>query len=394
MQAAGTAKFSRTTDEMLLRLQTLDGPIVRIDERVAAILESVDAKEEQTILDWISPVLYSSHHDMVSESRMPDTCDWLLQHPKYQEWRSSSGCALLWLQGSVGTGKTFLTSKVIDDQRALLDSGPNDEAIAFFYFNRSELSRSSALACLRSLVRQFSTCHTGHGRIQPTLRNLYNSCRRDARTLSKELCKKQLAESLKLFPRSILVLDALDECLHESDRLELVMTLKALMEESPRPFQVFISGRPNGDIRDALRGCTSVEIKVDDNKDDIAKFVNEKVKNHRGWRDFSQETKKTVIDTLIAKGQAMSVPLKALSCSLPGLVLTHQSESALGFAGYIFKFTSCQRDAWSRKYFFDFNSCPKTLKPHTQKYTHSRSRPVARLSQGSPNVPSCGLWRL
>lgn len=295
---------------------------------------------------------------------------------------------------AVGTGKTFLTSKVIDDQRALLDSGPNDEAIAFFYFNRSELSRSSALACLRSLVRQFSTCHTGHGRIQPTLRNLYNSCRRDARTLSKELCKKQLAESLKLFPRSILVLDALDECLHESDRLELVMTLKALMEESPRPFQVFISGRPNGDIRDALRGCTSVEIKVDDNKDDIAKFVNEKVKNHRGWRDFSQETKKTVIDTLIAKGQAMSVPLKALSCSLPGLVLTHQSESALGFAGYIFKFTSCQRDAWSRKYFFDFNSCPKTLKPHTQKYTHSRSRPVARLSQGSPNVPSCGLWRL
>lgn len=99
VQAAESARTAEITDELVSWLQKLDTPIARMDERVAKVLEAVDAREEQEILEWISPLPYSSYHDFIAEIRMPDTCDWILRHPRFQEWERSSGCALMWLWG-------------------------------------------------------------------------------------------------------------------------------------------------------------------------------------------------------------------------------------------------------------------------------------------------------
>lgn len=206
----------------------------------------------------------------------------------------------------VGTGKTCLISKVIDDQKGLLGSGPNDEALAFFYFNRDDPSRKSPLDCLRSLVRQFSTCYDRHTFIRPALRTLHENCRIKGGLLSQEICETQLADSLNLFPRSTIIIDALDEC-DAKDRSKLVKTLDKLMDKSQRPLKLFISSRPDVDIGVAFRGRASVVIGVKDNQDDIAKFIQEKVTNHRKWAKFSSKTKEMVVQTLEEKSQAMSV---------------------------------------------------------------------------------------
>lgn len=99
VQAAESARTAEITDKLVSWLRKLDTPIARMDERVAKVLEAVDAREEQEILEWISPLLYSSYHDFIAERRMPDTCDWILRHPRFQEWERSSGCALMWLWG-------------------------------------------------------------------------------------------------------------------------------------------------------------------------------------------------------------------------------------------------------------------------------------------------------
>lgn len=85
--------------KLSLQIRDLNAPVVRIDEKVSELLESVSKQEEQRILEWMSSVPYSSHHDAVAEKRMDGTCDWLLLHAKFQEWETSSGCTLLWLQG-------------------------------------------------------------------------------------------------------------------------------------------------------------------------------------------------------------------------------------------------------------------------------------------------------
>lgn len=207
---------------------------------------------------------------------------------------------------SGGTGKTFLTSKVVDYKIGLLNSSPNDEAVVFFYFNRSDSARNSALACLRSLVRQFSTCRSRQGHIQSSFKKLYEECVRCGRSMTWELCKKQITESLNLFPRSTIIIDALDEC-DEDDRPNLVQILNEMMKTSRRPLMIFISSRPDGDIKNAFRDRVNVEIGVKDNQDDIARFVRGKVKNNLRWAKFSEETKERVVTTLIEQSQAMSV---------------------------------------------------------------------------------------
>ena len=48
-------------------LESLHSPILRIDERVSSLLETVGDEEHLKILDWISEVLYGKHHETVKE---------------------------------------------------------------------------------------------------------------------------------------------------------------------------------------------------------------------------------------------------------------------------------------------------------------------------------------
>lgn len=106
VQAAEAQRSARSNTDVIRRLEILNSPVVRIDERVASMLEKVEAEEEQEILDWISSVPHSGHHDTVVENRMDDTCGWLLRHRKFREWEISSGSCLMWLQGTSKT--TFI----------------------------------------------------------------------------------------------------------------------------------------------------------------------------------------------------------------------------------------------------------------------------------------------
>lgn len=141
--------------------------------------------------------------------------------------------------------------------------------------------------------------------MRPALKTLFQNCKREGRVLGRDLCTKQLAESIDLFPRTTIILDALDEC-NEDDREDLVKILDDLMKNSSRPVLVFISSRPDGDIRLAFRDRTSVEVGVEDNQDDIAKFVRDKIDNAGNrWRQIPVKTKTKVISTLLEKSQGM-----------------------------------------------------------------------------------------
>jgi hypothetical protein len=81
-------------------LESLRTPILRIDEKVSSLLEVVDYMERLNILDWVSNVLYGTHHDTVSQQRTEDTCEWILRHKRYVEWQDTSSSEALWLRGT------------------------------------------------------------------------------------------------------------------------------------------------------------------------------------------------------------------------------------------------------------------------------------------------------
>jgi ankyrin repeat domain-containing protein 50 len=81
-------------------LESFQVPILRIDQTVSSFLEKVDERERLETLEWISNVRYGVYHATVKEQRTRGTCEWLLEHSQFQEWRDTSSSVILWLHGT------------------------------------------------------------------------------------------------------------------------------------------------------------------------------------------------------------------------------------------------------------------------------------------------------
>lgn len=141
---------------------------------------------------------------------------------------------------------------VIDHVQSLLQASPNPEGFAFFYCSRNgnDQKRRESLSVLQSYVRQLSADIWKPGNMLKSLRDRRREMmKRGSNHLSFEARKELLLESMKLYTKTALVLDALDECEKDSHR-ELVEVIEDLLSKSERPLKVFISSRPDGDIRE------------------------------------------------------------------------------------------------------------------------------------------------
>ncbi|KAH8586045.1 hypothetical protein B0O99DRAFT_586459 [Bisporella sp. PMI_857] len=266
--------------------------------------ERVNDEERFKILEWISPIQYGKHHDTVKEARTSNTCEWLLQDERFRNWEDASSSVILWLQGSPGAGKTFLTSRVIDHVQSRLRSSLSKEGFAFFYCNRNEEERRKPLSVLRSYARQLSTAAGHPEKMRKKLHDSWRETTLRGSDLGFEACHEQLLESVNLYPRTTLVLDALDECEPDSRR-KLVNAIKLLLSKSERPLKVFISSRPNQDIRSHFISEPNVEIQARHNEEDIRKFIDEEIINHESWRDMSPSLQEEIIKILFDRSQGM-----------------------------------------------------------------------------------------
>ena len=94
-QAENDAKVQKQLHGLL----ELAEPVLRVDENIKTVLQQLEMDEITRILQWISPIEFRRHHDTVRELRTKNTCDWLLQRPKFGQWASATTPMTLWLQG-------------------------------------------------------------------------------------------------------------------------------------------------------------------------------------------------------------------------------------------------------------------------------------------------------
>jgi len=203
-----------------------------------------------------------------------------------------------------GAGKTYLTSRVIDEIRDALNSNPNHEGLAFFYCNRNEIERQEPLSVLRSFVRQLSTIAHDEDSIQKNLRQLHIQTRLKASELNMDICKGLLLEFINLYPKTTLILDALDEC-DTHKRGVLIEIFDHFLNHASRPVKIFISSRPDGDIKERLKSRANIEIQATDNQDDIATFVKSEITKHRRWKKISPGLQAEIVETLQERSQGM-----------------------------------------------------------------------------------------
>ncbi|KAK2013437.1 hypothetical protein LZ32DRAFT_676202 [Colletotrichum eremochloae] len=310
LQSAALPCEAKPGEQHRRLLQSLEMPLKRVDANVTAVLQKLEEKDKKEAMEYISAIPVGKHHNEKREKRTKGTCEWLVKHPRFLEWENSPCSSVFWLQGNIGTGKSFLSSKVIDrycnhDQTTGQTPSEHDEGFAFFYCNSSDPARQSIPEILKSYIRQLGEVSRHPESVHGALYNLYRKKEQIQSDITIEDCVTALVEMINSYPRTVLILDALDEC--KDTRQDLAKMFKRLVGESNHLLKIFIASRPEHDIGECLgpfQGSNAtIAISTNDNHGDIKTFVDTEVDNFT--TNWMSETKQLVKNVLVEKSDGM-----------------------------------------------------------------------------------------
>ncbi|KAI0514613.1 hypothetical protein F5B22DRAFT_224871 [Xylaria bambusicola] len=84
--------------------------------------------------------------------RFGNTANWIFQTSEFRNWIDEKGYPLLWCLGKIGSGKSIVTSSVID--RLFLEKGHSKGPISYYFAHFSEPESLNSATVLRSLLKQ------------------------------------------------------------------------------------------------------------------------------------------------------------------------------------------------------------------------------------------------
>ncbi|OBS15059.1 hypothetical protein FPOA_14076 [Fusarium poae] len=315
--------------ELKRMLKDFDAPIKRWDEALHNITDQLHRERRNGILRWMSDEPYEKHHVQARSEVLEGTGKWLLHDPTFLRWKNESASSILWLHGIPGSGKSKLTSIVVEDA---LEASQQKQAPAPAYFycsrNTAEPNRSDPSKIVTSIARQLSTPETG-GPLLDAAIEVYK--RREEKAFASGPLRLDESKelTLKLLKRyedatMTIVIDALDEC-NPATRGDLLDALEDLLKTSPCLLKIFVSSRTDQDIVYKLDNYPNLDLDSNRNSEDINLFVRSETKrliDKGSLLRFSTEREKIhnkVVDELISGAQGMfrwvSLQLQAL-CQL------------------------------------------------------------------------------
>ncbi|KAF9034958.1 hypothetical protein BDP27DRAFT_827359 [Rhodocollybia butyracea] len=157
------------------------------------------------IRDWLNPPDTSVNFNAASEKHTPGTGQWLLSDPTYLKWKNGE-IHLLWIQGKVGSGKTVLSTTIIDDIKQ------TQSTVCFYYFDNRDNSGAKAKnyrGFLLSILFQMAICQD---KLHPALHSLYKNCKNGSMQASLKDLESALAEVVRDMQSVYIILDAMDDC--------------------------------------------------------------------------------------------------------------------------------------------------------------------------------------
>ena len=107
---------------------------------------------EQRVLDQLSSRNYISPLKRLRKRRYGDTGLWLSETQEYLRWINEPSKSVFWLHGILESGKSVLTSTIVDD--LLRREANGDLKLLFFFFEHDEVESLQSRNILRCLLRQ------------------------------------------------------------------------------------------------------------------------------------------------------------------------------------------------------------------------------------------------
>ncbi|KAJ7279599.1 hypothetical protein C8J57DRAFT_1712589 [Mycena rebaudengoi] len=265
------------------------------DARIAVVKEKLEK--------WLKPANMSDKQHETLKLHHEGTGLWFLDGRQLTEWIAKPG--FLWIEGNCGTGKSVISSTVI--QKLIHDRPPSDHgtaAVGYFYFDFRDDKKQLVDTMLRSVVFQLS----GQS-LNPYagLNSQYEKLSQGQTLPTTQDLLGILNQLLLEFRRTYIVLDALDEC-RDTDLPLLIELLSKLRTRTESSLHLLLTSQPRYIFAVAFEGVQRVIMESKTTQKDIEHFVSDEVQsrlerlNHwKHWKLRAEE----IIAKVVEKSNGM-----------------------------------------------------------------------------------------
>ncbi|KAJ6487633.1 ankyrin repeat-containing domain protein [Mycena sanguinolenta] len=270
--------------------------------KIGATIDKVhEVVLEKKLEEWLRspPDMRQKQHE-TQKLRQEGTGRWFLEGNAFVEWEDNPG--LLWIQGASGTGKSVLSSsviqKLIGDQQ-LFEDFNKSSAVAFFYFDFKAKDSNAVETALRRIVLQMSAQSPHPHR---TLDKQYQLSRGQALPNYRELLRL-LQELLRELGRTYIIFDALDEC-PETEFRRLMELISMLRRWNSSPLHFLITSQPRAGFTDELGEVPGVFLESKFTQPDIELFIASELRENRKMKTWASHADE-ILHRVVYKSNGM-----------------------------------------------------------------------------------------
>ncbi|RYO87579.1 hypothetical protein DL766_008356 [Monosporascus sp. MC13-8B] len=250
---------------------------------------------------------------------LEDCFSWILEDSQLKDWRDNKDTRLLWIKGDPGKGKTMLMIGLVDGMTDRL--GPH-ESSAFFFCQNTEPHLNNGVSVLRGLIWKLLSENRTLSRYIPAEYRLAAKDKRKALFESNSnkffILKTMLSAMLKdaAFEAIYLLVDALDECDKDSDKLVDWIADNAADPQSKAKW--LVSGRPTQMLEETFRPDgqlqkLSLELNHEHVSQAVSLFIKRKVEALAKRKQYNKGLQRTVEEKLVEKAESTFLWV-ALAC--------------------------------------------------------------------------------
>ncbi|KAI9744634.1 MAG: hypothetical protein M1818_002163 [Claussenomyces sp. TS43310] len=230
-----------------------------INNYSASIVDENKRLRKRCIQAFYTPIEGHSEQKDTNPSREKDTCLWVLNNPRFRDWRDKSTSTLLWVTADPGCGKSVLSRALLDE--GLLASDPKNAVTCYYFFKDISDDLRSVTKALSALLQQlFSAKGTAH-LIKHALPMFQANEEKIPATIEAMWAIIESIAADSECDNVVFLLDALDQC-DSKGRIKLIEKLKR-QETSGRcgslgsKLKIIVTSRPYWEIEKEFESLTN-----------------------------------------------------------------------------------------------------------------------------------------
>lgn len=259
---------------------------------VVKLLQHKEDEERRIVLDWITPIDYTSEQNDFIARRQLGTGKWLLNSIEFQEWLKTKQ-RTLFCPGIPGAGKTILTSIVIENLQEQIQNNSNI-GISYVYCNFRRKKNQKAEDLLLSLLKQLTQ---GQCFLPESVKALYDHHKEKRTRPSFDEISKTFQSVAVIYSRTFIIVDALDEC-QESNGSRTRFLKEVFAIQAKCGANIFATSRFIPDITTKFIDSISREIRAHD--EDIGTYLDSYISKSelKLLKDIREEIKTKIIEAV------------------------------------------------------------------------------------------------